>query len=39
MFSKVDLPDPDEPMMETSSPSRMCRSTPFRTCTDCSPER
>ncbi len=32
MFNKVLLPEPDEPMMLTTSPRAMCRSIPFNTC-------
>ena len=28
VFMKVDLPDPEGPMIATSSPARMCRETP-----------
>src|SRR3954453_10023566 len=37
MFIIVDLPDPDGPMIATSSPSWMSRSTPRRACTVTSP--
>src|SRR5258708_4684618 len=32
MFISVDLPEPEEPMIETSSPAPMSRSMPFNTC-------
>ena len=37
MFIIVDLPEPDGPMIATSSPSWMSRSTPRRACTVTSP--
>ena len=37
VFSKVDFPEPDVPMMVTNSPSRMVNETPRRACTVSSP--
>jgi hypothetical protein len=37
MFNKVDLPDPEEPIIDTNSPSLMCRSIPFNTCRESLP--
>ena len=34
MLRRVDLPEPDDPMMATSSPADTCMSTPFNTCSD-----
>ena len=31
MFNNVDLPEPEEPIIETNSPSLMCKSIPFKT--------
>ncbi len=33
MFIRVDLPDPDGPMIETKSPRSISNEMPFRTCT------
>lgn len=37
MFSSVDFPDPDEPMIDTSSPAPTSRLTSFKTCSWCEP--
>jgi hypothetical protein len=37
MFIKVDLPEPEAPMMATKSPSAMSSETPRKACTVCSP--
>jgi hypothetical protein len=37
MFSNVDLPEPEDPMIETNSPSSILSETPFRTCSELFP--
>ena len=31
IFNKVDFPDPEDPIIETNSPSLICKSIPFKT--------
>jgi len=37
IFKSVDLPDPEEPIIETNSPSFICKSKPFKTCKESLP--
>lgn len=39
VFNKVDLPEPDVPMMVTNSPSLMVKETPRKACTISSPTK
>ena len=39
MFIKVDLPEPEGPMMDTNSPRWMSKEMPFNTCTGIWPSR